>query len=323
MSKRLVFILVLLTGCLDPDEPGALVPPTAAEDPALPQVRLTIEGAERALHLETFGDPSAPAVFVLHGGPGADYRLMLPLKALADRFFVVMWDQRGAGLSERVPADELTLDSFDSEIALLHQRFAPGRPISLVGHSFGGDLAIRYAARRPDQVARLALLDPGLFTATAAKDYEGGRGSSFLDPAIQDAFWQNEYLSPQDHAAADYKVFVAIRESTRNFYCDGEEPDPYVMWRYGAVASEVILGRIRAEGDGFAWTEGIEAFDGPISIIAGSCGALGAEVQRAHNLPVVPRATLTTIDGAGHVTLFTRHAAQTLAALREALGVLP
>ena len=43
--------------CLDPEEPGLLVPPTVDEDPALPRLDVTVAGHARGLHLERFGDP--------------------------------------------------------------------------------------------------------------------------------------------------------------------------------------------------------------------------------------------------------------------------
>src|SRR5688572_21844331 len=81
MAKfALFFVALALVGCLDPNEPGNLVPKTVQEDPALP--RIEVNGT--LLHAEMYGDPGAPAVVVLHGGPGGDYRHMLGLKALAD-----------------------------------------------------------------------------------------------------------------------------------------------------------------------------------------------------------------------------------------------
>src|SRR5262245_42590754 len=95
-------VLALGAGCLDPGEPGNLVPRTVIEDPSLPQIQ--VNGTH--LHAEAFGDPAAPTVIALHGGPGADYRSMLKLKALADEGYrVVFFDNRGAGLSQRHDSD--------------------------------------------------------------------------------------------------------------------------------------------------------------------------------------------------------------------------
>jgi proline iminopeptidase len=315
--------LLLLSACgaASTEAPGALVPPTADEDPALPQVSLVVGGHSRAVHVRTFGDPASPVLLVLHGGPGADFRLMLPLAALADRHHVVMWDQRGAGLSERVPEEELTLDAFDEEIAAIHARFAPGRRISLVGHSFGGDLALRYAARHPDRVDQLALVEPGPFDRRARAHYDGGQGSgSVLDGDLHEILWMNEVLSPSDHAAMDYRLLAGLRASTSDFYCAGQAPREYVLWRWGAYALHVLNARVRDADDGLDWSDGIAAFPSEVLVIAGSCGDAGAEFQRRYNLPLLPSRRLVEISGAGHLTLFTDHAPALLDALRAFLG---
>src|SRR3954465_10264209 len=105
--------LALGAGCLDPGEPGNLVPRTVVEDPTLPQIQ--INGTR--LHAESFGDPTAPTVMVLHGGPGSDYRSLLNLKALAnDGYRVVFWDQRGAGLSQRHDGSSYTLTGYLADL---------------------------------------------------------------------------------------------------------------------------------------------------------------------------------------------------------------
>lgn len=179
-TLALVGLLGFTGGCTlhDPQTPGALVPPTADQDPALPQMRVTVAGRQRTLHLQTFGNPAYPVAFVLPGGPGEDFRLLLPLKALSDRYFVVMWDQRGAGLSERVPREELYLESFNEEIEQVRQAFAPGRAVTLIGHSYGGNLAVQYAAAHPDAVAQLFLIEPGPMNSKARENYHSGICSS-------------------------------------------------------------------------------------------------------------------------------------------------
>ena len=98
-----VLVLIGLSTCLATcqlhavEQIGALVPPTADQVPTLLQLSVTVAGHRRALHLQTFGNPNQPVLFALPGGPGADFRLLLPLKALSDRYYVVLWDPRGTG----------------------------------------------------------------------------------------------------------------------------------------------------------------------------------------------------------------------------------
>ena len=302
---------------LDPEAPGALVPPTAEEDAALPHLRVTVAGSKRTLHLQTFGDPAHPPLFVLPGGPGVDFRPLLPLSALSDRYFVVMWDARGAGLSERVPAAELTLDSFNDEIDAVREALALGRSITLVGHSFGALFALRYAATHPDRVDQLVLIEPGPISPRAQRHYRGG-AMSFADG--QDFFWTNELLTSSDHAAADYKAVALLPLASKGFYCPGSAPDTYPMWRFGALHHHVVAFADRRVGDAFVWTVGFERFAPRVQLIAGSCGDAGADFQRAYNLPSLSNARLDVVEGAGHMTLFSDYAAQTLAALKTYLN---
>jgi len=301
---------------LSTEAPGALVPPTANQDPALPQLRVMIAGYSRALHLERFGDPARPPLFVLPGGPGADFRLMLALRALADRYFVVMWDPRGAGLSERVPAAELTLDASLEEIAAVQAAVAPGRRVTLVGHTFGGRLFAAYTARHPDMVAQLVLIEPGALVTPAPRDYEGGR---FSFDVAEDFFWQSELLTSRDHAAADYKAVTAVPGASGSFTCDGRPPAVYPMWRFGAFHHHVLTHTDHAPGRDFAWTAGIERFAPEVLVVAGTCGALRAEVQRRYAMPALPHARLVEIPGAGHISIFLDHADALLAVLRAHL----
>lgn len=316
---RLAALVATLTGChpLSTELAGALVPPTADQDPALPQLRVTVAGHTRVLHLQRFGDPARPPLLVLPGGPGADFRLLLPLRALADRYYVVMWDPRGAGLSERVTASELTLDAGLEEIGAVQAAVAPGRRATLIGHSYGGALMAAYTARHPDRVEGLVLIEPRALVAPAPRDYEGGWLSG---GAAADFLWQNELLTSSDHAAADYKAVSVLPAASASFTCDGRPPSPYPMWRFGAFHHHVLTHTSHAVGRDFAWTAGIERFAPEVLVVAGTCGALRAEVQRRYTMPALPRARLVEVPGAGHISLFTDHAAALLSVLRANLG---
>lgn len=292
---------------------GMLVPPTADQDAKLPQLRIHVANHERIIHLQTFGNPANPAIFVLHGGPGADFRLFLPLKALADSFYVVMWDSRGAGLSERVTKEELSIESFDEEVAQIKSALVPNKRVTLIGHSFGANVMARYTAKHPDDVERLIMIEPGKLDLSIDEKANGG-AVSFIDG--QDFFWQNELLSSKDHASADYKAIALLPKSSRNWTCDNSIIENYPFWRFGAHHYYIVQQNTFRLAKDFNWSEGINKFDRTITIIAGTCGALSEEFQRKTNLKTLPQADFKAIPGAGHITLFTDFANTTVAAIR-------
>ncbi len=316
----LIFFLYLVSlfSCskiYDEESPGMLVPPTADQDAMLPQIKVTVAGHTRAIHLQAFGNPANTPVYVLHGGPGADFRLFLPLQKLADSFYVVMWDSRGAGLSERVTKEELTIDDFDEEVAQVKAAISPNKKVILIGHSFGGNIFARYAARHPEDVDKLILITPGKLGLENNEKSNGGN-VSFLDG--QDFFWQNEILSSKDHATADYKAVELLPQSSRHWTCDNSIITNYPFWRFGAYHYYIVQKNVANLPKDFKWAHGIENFKGPITLITGTCGALSLDFQKT-NLPSIPGADLKIINGAGHISLFTDYADSTIAAIRAAL----
>ena len=317
LIRLLPLLILVMNGCAKNTEtPGNLVPPTADQDSSLPQIKIHVAGHDRSIHLQTFGNPANPPVFVLHGGPGADFKLLLPLKALADNFYVIMWDSRGAGLSERVSKEELSLESFDEEVSQVKAAVAPNKKITLIGHSFGAAILARFTARHPEQVEQLVLIEPGKLDNALAPKSDGG-AVSYLDG--QDFFWQNELLTSSDHAAADYKAIEVLPKSSRNWTCNNSIIENYPMWRFGAYHYYIVLqNAYKLPGD-YNWAKGIENFKGHITIIAGTCGALSEDFQRKTNLKTLPGASFTSIIGAGHITLFTDFTEQTIKAIKNAL----
>ncbi len=121
-----------------------------------------IEGAVEVngvqLHVRTIGD--GPDVVVLHGGPGAHHDYLLPhFDALATGRRLRYYDQRGGGRSpvaRDVPVGwREHVDDLEALIELWDIA-----PATLLGYSWGGLLALLYAASHPERVARLALVSP-------------------------------------------------------------------------------------------------------------------------------------------------------------------
>jgi proline iminopeptidase len=106
-----------------------------------------------------------PVLFVLHGGPGADHSYFKPwLDALTGVAQLVYVDHRGNGRSERTGTATYTMTQMADDLEELRKLLGYER-IQVLGHSFGGMVALTYALRHPDHLA-------GLIACTTAASYE-------------------------------------------------------------------------------------------------------------------------------------------------------
>jgi proline iminopeptidase len=299
--------VAVVHGCASASDPGALVPPTADQDPALPQIAMTVAGRTRAVHVETYGEPSSPPLLVLHGSL-SDLRALRMFAELSDRYFVVLWDQRGNGLSERIGADEYTFESVDEEIRLMVGRYGGGRPATLIGHSFGAMYATMFTARHPTSVDQLVLAEPaGLTGQIFGETADQILDVDLLEPDMNRMFWQNEVLSPRSHEAMDYRALMMLLSGRQTrYFCHPDAPPRWPVWRPGAYV-EYLRGLRMGTGGGFAtprfdfdFVSGIERYRDEVLILAGSCSALGPAFQARHHVPLFPSARLVTIEPAGH-----------------------
>ena len=110
-------------------------------------------------HIRSTG--AGPAVLLLHSS-GSSGRQWQPLmEQLAGRMHCVAVDLYGHGGTTAWPHERpLTLDD---EVALLAPLLDRLGPVHLVGHSYGGAVALKTAARHPDRVLSVAVYEPVLF----------------------------------------------------------------------------------------------------------------------------------------------------------------
>ena len=98
-----------------------------------------------------------PTLLLLHGGPGFDHTLFKPgYGRLADVAQVIYLDHRGNGRSDRGDPADWRLDVWADDVRAFCDVLGIERPIVL-GWSFGGMVAMAYAARHPDHPAKLIL----------------------------------------------------------------------------------------------------------------------------------------------------------------------
>jgi proline-specific peptidase len=110
-----------------------------------------------------------PTLLYLHGGPGFDHAYFKPSPAaLIDAAQFVYLDQRGQGRSDRVPVESCTIEQMAFDAATFCRALGIERP-AVLGHSFGGFVALHLAIHHPGVVGSLILVD----TAASSADMAG------------------------------------------------------------------------------------------------------------------------------------------------------
>ena len=137
----------------------------------------------------TYGPIGARRLLVLHGGPGADHRYLLPqMLALAEDHELVFYDQRGGGQSKTDDPTPITWETHVVDLAgvIAELRLAPPE---IVGYSWGGLLAMLYAIEAPERgypsPTSLILIDPAPITRRHREQFEAEFARRQQGAAIQ------------------------------------------------------------------------------------------------------------------------------------------
>lgn len=158
MLKRFIlYTLVLLTlaACVK----------HKADIPALPAIELTPRQGlvsepvfNNQVYLKLTGNPSGPVIVLIHGlGDNASNIWEQTIHKLESEYFIVTLDLPGFGKSAKSNA-LYSPENYAELIHYLGQTYI-GKPFHLVGHSMGGAITLRYAAKYPQDVETLTLVD--------------------------------------------------------------------------------------------------------------------------------------------------------------------
>ena len=135
--------------------------------PARPprQEQTTLRGLSH--RLQRWGPPDGPLVVLLHGWMDCGATFQFLADRLPGHWSLLAPDWRGFGGSAPAPHGYWFPDYLADLDALVSRHAGSGRPVSLVGHSMGGNVACLYAGVRPERVRRLVSLEGFGLPATA------------------------------------------------------------------------------------------------------------------------------------------------------------
>jgi proline iminopeptidase len=230
-----------------------------------------------------------PTLLLLHGGPGGDHSLFKPLFGqLADVAQVVYLDQRGHGRSAAGVPSEWTLDTWADDVHDFCAALGIERPLVL-GMSFGGMVAMRYAAKYPSHPGALILAST--FARRNDKRVEeafGRRGGPEAERAAA-AFFRDP-----SGAVADY-----VRICMPLYYTGGGNPTANARQ---IIHLEIALHFIGGENTTMDLLADLRRVTCPVQLIAGEDDPIVPvdqmlDIQRALTNAEV---RLDVVTGAGH-----------------------
>jgi proline iminopeptidase len=252
----------------------------------------------RGLNFAVWTSPpveKTPPLLLVNGGMLYDHALLWPaLSPLAARRQVILYDQRGRGATE-APADPLasTIDDDAADIGALRRALGI-RQWDVLGHSWGGGIAM----------------------LGVAGDLTGTRRLVTVDAVGPDSSWM-----PTLQANALSRVPAELATVVESHYSQLGEPDPELHGRYSratypawfvdaelaayfappvatSVTGSAIAALLRKKG--YDWRARLRALSTPTLVIHGERDALPVSV--AHELSsLLPRASLAIIPNAGHM----------------------
>lgn len=315
MKRKLHFITIILyaiiailnfSACVkefEPNDPGNLVPKTVMEDTTLPFISIN----NTKLHAQTFGIPTDPIVIILHGGPGGDYRSMLNCQDLAkDGFFVIFYDQRGSGLSQRYNKDAYSIQLMidDLTAVIKYYRQSDAQKVFLFGHSWGAMLATAYVNAYPNVVQGLILAEPGGFTWEQTKGYlKKTRKINPFNESTSDVLYFDQIFTGKenDHAILDYKEALSSGFDTKKGNILGNA-GIYPFWRIGAVVKASLFDI--ADKKGFDFTTNLNRFKTKVLFCYSELNAVYGLNYANVLASIYPNVQLEKINGTGHEMIY-------------------
>ncbi len=237
-------------------------------------------------------------LLLMHGGPGADHWSLVPFRRCADQFTLVFYDHRCNGRSEGAPVSSMTWENLTADADALRQRLGFER-WAVLGHSFGGQVALEYALRYPDSVSHLVLLDTGGDSRWArqnAGDLLAKRGYSPEKVKLVRRFFNgeiepNELLPSLMRFGDAYYSHPSLWLTARDLI-HGE-------WR-SKIRGEALVFAGRHLLKGWTVMDRLGEINAPTLVMAGRDDFLFPPEHQVELAAGIPNARLRIIERAGH-----------------------
>ena len=241
-----------------------------------------------------YGDEAvegAPVIVMLHGFTGSKENWYPLAERLRGRYRLRIPDLPGWGQSQRRAGQDYGFVAQAERVAAFISQVSPGEPVVLLGHSMGGGIAALVAARYPQRVARVGLLDAA--------------GVRFRDNRFgEDVLAGRNPFAVSDQASLQRYIDTVFQDPAAK---------PWIPWpmseaviarrRRDAAFEQRVLDRIGRSDERFAPGEAAGDIDQPALLLwcrqDAVIDASALELYAAR----MPQAQRVLLDGCGHMSL--------------------
>ncbi|PER24915.1 MULTISPECIES: alpha/beta fold hydrolase [Bacillus] len=246
------------------------------------------------LYVETYGNSKNKSVLYLHGGPGEscyDFSFH-QAERLKDSLHVIMLDQRGVCRSEVITEVEsfglsdLVEDCEELRKVLQVEKW------SVIGHSFGGYLALLYAETYPNSIEKIIFEGPTFDFALTSRALLQKTGTLLKkygkELAAEDCFAyssSNANASSGELLEAYISLSAELEEKRMEIYNYKEDETDYSLysdeeWEVFSNRSKIHFDRLKSEGAYYtSLLSKIKDVESPMLLIVGKHDVVTCEKQ--------------------------------------------
>ena len=252
----------------------------------------TIQRGDVSLVYETEG--KGDVVILLAGGPGVTpYSVKYVFDKVSKDHEAVLLHQRGTGKTKlpKADAEHLSLPAFIDDVDAVRQELHADK-VTLIGHSWGGMLAMAYTGEHPDRVSHLILMDSGGVDITFAAVFQDNINMHLLPEDL--ALRQQSFKESQKHdPMGSFHYLESIlpgyfysRDNALKFLKQLKPDD------YNPQLQPLLFG--------FNVKDTIVKYHGPVDIIQGRQDPIDASTIQL-NVKYLPQAKVHWVERAGHI----------------------
>ena len=257
---------------------------------------LVVTTPEGEIHGRRFDGDGPPAV-LLHGGPGMSASYLDPLaQLLAGVFSPILYQQRG--LLPTTIDEPFTVETNVADAEAVIDAAAGGRAW-IVGHSWGGHLALHLLVSSPERIAGAIILDP-LGAHLEVMEEFGKRLEAPLTDEERARFEEIEAREEAGTSTAEESM-ESLRIVWPSYFADPPTAPPMPDIELVVPAFAGTMASVNAHAEAETLVRGLPAVPAeiPVLFVHGAASPMPVRASTDRR-KLIPHADVEVIEGAGH-----------------------